>query len=346
MSGSERRKQRRAERRAKEAAHDPPKVLRLVRSEEKSDPVVEVAAGLPDPPVDSVPEPGGLPGVPEEEARGNLVDTGIAVRHDIPERHPEPEIDEPVAFERSFDIDAINAIFNDPSVLPLVSVPGIDSIDVTHIVADERNYALLGDGWVILFCWHDPGTYEVHTAFIKTRRGGYAVRASKACYRWMFIATDCVVLLTKTPAHIPQTALFCKLVGATLEFTRKAVWPTNDGPVDLGFWSLRYDDWIRQTPELMESGRKFHLELEREFERHGCPEEAHPDEDCHDLHVGACVEMIYAGQVEKAIVLYNRWARFAAYAPIELKSRHPLLIEMPNALLQVGDESFKVIKVK
>lgn len=245
---------------------------------------------------------------------------------------------------RSFDATEINAIFNDPSVFPLVSIPDIDVIDASAIVADPRNVLLMAEGGGILFCWHEPGFYEVHTAFIETARGRAALKASLAAYRWMFTQTDCVALWTRVPAINPAAERFCQIVGATKEFSRQAVWPTADGAVDMSFWSLRYDDWVRKTPSLMASGRRFHERLIQERARHGHQEPLHVDEDCHDLHVGACAEMVYGGQLDKAVILYNRWAKFSGYGQIQLIARNPPMIDIGDALLQITGDTFKVIK--
>jgi hypothetical protein len=354
MGSSERRKQRREAKRdsllpineivqsasdmlAGKLDENTPAVLRLVRSEDGIVPAEPLPSGRPSETIAAVREPERSDGNGAEEAGADHVDTATDVSTDDASEQ---------LVSRSYDATAINAIFNDPSVFPLVSIPGIETLDVSNLLADERNILLMAEGGGILFCWHEPCTYEVHTAFLEGFRGRHAIRASKAAYRWMFTRSDCLVLLTKVPAINPAAAAFCKIVGATLEFERKAIWPTNDGPVDMGYWSLRYDDWIRQTPAVKKSGKKFHDRLTEEFERNGRQEEQHPDEDCHDLHVGACVEMIYGGQLEKAVALYNGWAYFAGYGLINLVSRSPVVIDIGNALLQITDDTFKVILVR
>jgi hypothetical protein len=247
---------------------------------------------------------------------------------------------------RTFDPGDVNPILNHLEVLPLISVPGIETIDVTALITDPRNVFLMARGGCIGFCIQEPGLYEVHTNFLPVYRGRNAIRASLAAYRWMFTHTDCMALQTRVPAFNRAAEWFCAMVGATREFERKAVWPTADGLVDMSFWSLRYDDWVRKTPALSMSGRAFHQRLEAERIRHGVSEPLHADEDCHDRYVGACVEMVYGGQPEKAVVLYNRFATFAGYQPISLIARSPLVIDIGEALLQVNDSSFKVIKFK
>lgn len=254
---------------------------------------------------------------------------------------------------RTFDPNDVNPILNHPSILPLITVPGVDTIDVTALITDPRNVFLLAPHaseiapcGCIAFCIQEPRLYEVHTNFLPEHRGRGALRASLAAYRWMFTHTDCMALQTRVPAFNKAAERFCMIVGATREFDRKAVWPTKEGPVDMSFWSLRYPDWVRKTPSLNASGRTFHQRLEAERIRHGIQEPQHADEDCHDRYVGACVETIYGGQPEKAVALYNRWAAFAGYGAIALIARSPLVIDIGEALLQVGHDDFKVIKFK
>lgn len=272
-------------------------------------------------------------------------------------RPVEPIEDEhyPHLVRRSFDAAEINPILNDPAVFRFAACEGLNpgSLDVTPLLSDHRNVLLMAERGGILFLWHEPGVYEVHTNFLKPEKkerpepGPPIGNACRAAYRWMFTHTDCMILLTRIPAHNRAAAVFAPLFGWVKEFERKAVWPSvEDGMVDMSFCSIRYDDWVRKTPSLKKSGRAFHERLEEEFKRHGRVDPQHPDDDCHDLHVGACAEMIMGGQVEKAIALYNRWARFAGYGLMAPVSLEPVVIDIGNALLQVTDDTFKVIMVR
>jgi hypothetical protein len=262
-----------------------------------------------------------------------------------------PEIPEPV-LRRTFDAAEVNPIVNHPSVLSMITVPGIATADLTEVLRDPRNICLVTDGGCIMFGHahgqfdKEPGIYEVHTNFLPEYRGRHAIRASLAAYRWIFTHTDCMALVTRVPAFNRAADMFCRIVGATKEYERKAIWPTATGPVDLAFWALRYDDWVRKTSALSATGHAFHQRLEAERIRHHVDEPLHIDEECHDRYVGACVETVYAGQPEKAIVLYNRWAMISGYMEISLIARSPLVIDIGDALLQVGDHEFKVIKFK
>lgn len=250
---------------------------------------------------------------------------------------------------RSYDASDINPIFNDPAVFPNVSVPGLEKIDVTNLVADPRNVLLIADGGGIIFCQIEPGIYEVHTAFLKPERGSNGPHIRNVCvnaYRWMFTHTDCMVLQTRIPAFNKAAIVFAPLLGWRLEFERKSVWPTNDGMVDMSFFCLRYEDWVKKDERIVETGKGFHRKLDEERARHGAEDDGHPDEECHDRYVGACAEMIYSGQPEKGVVLYNRWARFAGYGQIAMISKDPLMVDIGNALLLVAEKSFKAIRMK
>jgi hypothetical protein len=257
--------------------------------------------------------------------------------------------------KRSFDAGDINPILNDPAVFPLVSLPGMEAIDVAPQIADPRNVLLVAPGAGLIFFQTEPCYYEVHTNFLKPNRaaqsangaGPYIRNVCLDAYRWMFTHTDCLEIVTRIPAHNRAASVFAPLVGWTKEFERHGVWPTLEhGHVDMAFFSLRYDDWVRKTPGLMESGRWFHQRMAAECARLGHSEERHAEEDCHDLHVGACVETIFGGQLDKAIILYNKWARFAGYGLIALVSKSPLLIDIGDALLHLADNDFKVVKCR
>jgi hypothetical protein len=259
-----------------------------------------------------------------------------------------PEVLAEIAIHREFNPVPVNRILNDPDVFPLIAVPGLEKFDITPQIRDPANYFLCVEGGCIVFMPDLPGSglYEVHTNFLPAHRGRYAVRASLEAYRWMFTRTDCMMLQTRVPAFNVAASRFCGVIGATLWFERKSAWTTSEGHAyDLKFYTLSYMDWTRKHPEpLIASGRRFHDRLTFERERLGHPEpEVHPDEECHDLHVGACAEMIYGGQPEKAVQVYNRWARFAGYGQIALLQRNPLVIDIGDCVLLVADGNFRVI---
>jgi hypothetical protein len=263
-----------------------------------------------------------------------------------------PELYRSELVRRSFDPAPFNTILNDPAVYPFVARRGSGTMDVTPLVDDPNNILLMAEGGGMIFHCQEPGIYEVHTAFLKpdreklSQQGPHIRNVSLAAYRWMFTHSDALTLLTRIPAHNRAAIVFSPLVGWVTEFELKAVWPKLDGEmVDVTFAAIRYDDWLHKTPDVASSGRWFHQRSEEELRRHGREELRHDDDDHHDLRAGACAEMIFGGQVEKGIILYNRWARFAGYGMISLIARAPLVLEIDGALIQCADETFRIIKL-
>ena len=147
------------------------------------------------------------------------------------------------------------------------------------------------------------------------------IQANKNAYREMFLKTDCLGLLLKSNyAFGPWVLQF------------------NSHGVD--HWELSYNDWIRNT-DLTAYGKLFWYGL---ADRIGVTLPL--PEVCHLVRLGALSEMLYAGQLDKAVALYNGWARFAGYGEIALKSHNPPIVDIGNALLQITDRDFKVILVR
>jgi hypothetical protein len=258
-----------------------------------------------------------------------------------------------VTIRRSFSAFDINPILNDAYVFESIKLPGMKpgDVDAKQIVENPANVLLMADRGGIIFGQMEPGVYDVHTCFLKPERradgsGPYIRNACLAAYRWMFTHTDAMILQTKIPAFNRAAIIFAPLLGWRLEFERKSVWPTDNGNVDMTFMSLAYEDWVRKDETLIESGRSFHAKIETEFARHDVPFDKHDDEDCHDRAVGACVQTIRGGQPEKAIVLYNRWARFASYGCMTLTSRSPVRIDIGTALIEATADGFEVIQCR
>lgn len=246
---------------------------------------------------------------------------------------------------RQTDATRINALMNDPSVLPWVRLPGQDSLDLAGFIANPANVALAtedGRGG-ILFHQHEPGIYEAHTAFLPEARGRFALAATRSMIDFMFLMTDCMELLTKVPKNNRPAEALTRAVGGVLDFEREAAWPTDHGPVAVRYYRIDYPQWVRSCDLLPALGHEFHTKLEAENARLGIPDDLHPDDPAHDRHVGAAVGMIRCGQVGKGVILYNRWARLAGYEPIEVVSVDPLILDIRTHLLRIHGSNFEVI---
>jgi hypothetical protein len=225
-------------------------------------------------------------------------------------------------------------IGNDPAVLPFVVPAGVEKIDLTPFFNSPENIGILYRDCAFLVHQMEPGIYEVHSLALPHVRGAYVYAAASLSIRFMFFATGAMELLTRVPeGNVAATALSRK-VGFSPEFTRPNAWLAADGPKEVTFYAMRYPEWVKHQDWLRESGEQLHAML---------GEVEHDDDPAHDLYVGAAMEMVLSGQPDKACFLYNRWARFAGYEPIDIVAREPLTINVKSHLLTVDGGKVEVV---
>src|ERR1035441_1827281 len=123
-----------------------PATLRLVRPADEHIPLEPVATGRPGEAIGTVREPKRGNGFGGTEAGGHNVDTAV-----------DDGADDAPSVVRSFDAEAINKVFNDPAVFPLIAAPGSAPIDVTPLLQDQRNVLLVSEGRGVLFIWQEAG---------------------------------------------------------------------------------------------------------------------------------------------------------------------------------------------
>lgn len=241
----------------------------------------------------------------------------------------------------STDAFFANEVLNDPDVFGLVAFDGTTRIDISAHVGVDGNVLLTTAHGGFLFVKQEPGVYQLHTFFRKAGRGRHALLAAHDAANYMFVHTDCLEILTVAPddnplSHPPRH------MGFVADFRRDNVFRRNGVGIGATFYALRYHDWIKRATWLEAMGKTFHDRLDQRTTR----DDPHPDDAEHDRRVGACCAMIGAGQVDKACLLYNRWAMFAGYMPILIESRAPLVLDMGESRLLVSEDrtDFEVLK--
>jgi hypothetical protein len=242
---------------------------------------------------------------------------------------------------RVFDATEINPIVNHPEVFPRVAEWGSNPIDLAALIADHRNVMLMGIGGGIFFHFLDIGLYEAHTAFLPEHHGLETLDFARDAITWMMTNTDCIELVTKVPVFNRPAMTFTLAAGLTFDFERQDAWNGPDGRCGVRYYSMSYQRWAANAAGLVDIGAKFHVKLHAE-----CSGDEHPDDLAHDQHVGAAIAAAMGGQVDKAIVFYNRWGARAGYAPIRLASRpgEPAIINIGTALIYVGADGVEVLK--
>ncbi len=221
---------------------------------------------------------------------------------------------------------AFNAIANDPSVLPWVVQKGVVGLDLAPVLDDPANVGFLYDGCCFIAHHLEHGLYEVHSMALPSARGPYVAAAARASIAHMFMATGALELCTRVVAGNVAADALTRRMGFAMQFEREGVW---DGK-GVRYYALPYQDWLRRQDWLRLSGEWFHSALG--------DGKTHPDDSAHDLYVGACVEMVRAGQPAKAIALFNRWARFAGYETVDIVSTSPLVIDIRSHFVRLLDD--------
>lgn len=240
-----------------------------------------------------------------------------------------------VTVHRTFDAAALNAIANHPDVFPWL---GSDApVDVTSVLDNAENYALVSDGGGFLLKQHEFGVYEVHSLFLPEARH-LTVAAMRSGMHFMFEHTDCVRLVTEVPLNNQPAANLAK-AGGFVEMFRRQDAPR--GPTS--YQILDIDMWIQSSDALHSAGQLFHDQLEQAKGATGSTLPVHADDPAHDRAVGAAFGMIRAGNVHKGIGTYNRWARLAGYAPIHALTTQPVVIDIVDAIVALNDGEMEIL---
>ncbi len=243
---------------------------------------------------------------------------------------------------RSFDAKRLNEIVNDPAVYPWVRGPVEGTIDLTFAVENPANVLLVGEHGAMLLIQLQQGLFEAHTQVLPIGRGQWAADFAKACVFWMFTRTACFELMTRCPHGNLGARALARCVGGKKLFTNPRGWTKDGKTIPADIFGITIQDWLLTAKGLEERGHWFHERLAAEYRKLGRKEAPHPDDDTHDRYVGMACEMFLGGQAEKAVILYNRWAVMADYAPIALVSRNPVAIDIVDATIVVRGDGFYV----
>lgn len=180
---------------------------------------------------------------------------------------------------RDIEGDTLNRIINHPEVRPWV-MSEHQNLDFRILARDPRIFLLVGDPPIgsIVFGQVVTGVYEAHAAVLPQGRGEWMTELSEAAMRYMFMATDCIEILTRVlQGHVAAAALARRL--GFVERWGCPEFPFRGRMVPYTVWGITMMDWFPDDEE----GRK-----------------------------RAYSEMYHAGQAEKAKVWYARWAALSA----------------------------------
>lgn len=242
---------------------------------------------------------------------------------------------------RTMDATVLNRVANHPDVRPWLGGEG--ALDLTETLAQPQNVGFVTEhGGFVAICL-EPGLYDAHSLFLPEGRGEHARLAMRDACRYMFMATDCVELVTKVPENNPAAAGLARLAGFEKRFTRYGGWPTEAGPCDVGFYGLTLGRWILRESVTSNAGIWFHDRLKAAKEATGSALAVHEDDRTHDAFAGAAVLMCRAGNVIKAVQTYNSWAVVAGYQSIGLVSVTPPVLDVRDAVIELKDQDMEIL---
>lgn len=231
---------------------------------------------------------------------------------------------------RTFDPAFLNEVINHPEVRP--HVEGVGVLDVSAQALNPANFVLQSEFGGFILMMHEAGRYEVHSQFLPGN-GTHPVKAMRAAQEWMFTRTDCEVIVSKVPKANRAAKGYAIAGGLRPIFERAGA----------EYVELTVMDWAMRSRGLEAHGERFHRILEAGKLERGSELPTHDHDPAHDRAVGAAMLMIERGQSAKGVGFYNRWARLTGYAEITLISAAPLVVDVVDAVVGLGDDGMEIL---
>lgn len=240
--------------------------------------------------------------------------------------------------ERARDAAFLNRVLNDPKVRPFIAGFGDGDLDVTERLADPRFLPLVGEHGTFVCFRIFQGLWEVHTAVLPSGRGEWTRRFGEAGKRYMFTATDCAEILTRVPEGHAAAERLTHDMGFVHRFLTPRETEFCGEMVSCAVSSITIQDWAGdESVHYEKKGAAFHDWLNRQL-----PGEPHPLDPDHNAVVGVCLDMVAAGQIDKAICWYARWSMPARHPPIVLVGRDPPQIRFDAGVLTMQNGELRL----
>lgn len=236
------------------------------------------------------------------------------------------------------DANFLNRVLNDPKVRPFIPGFGDEEIDLSNRMGEGNFLPLVGEHGCFLCFRIFQGLYEVHTAVLPQGRGDWTRRFADAGKRFMFTGTDAVEIMTRVPEGHEAAERLTHDVGFVHRFATPRETEFCGEMVSCAVSSITIQDWAADEQiHYAKKGAVFHEWLNRQIA--GTPHEPDPD---HNAVVGVCLDMVAAGQIEKAIFWYSRWAVPARHPPITLVGLNPPQIRFDAGVLTMRDGELRL----
>jgi RimJ/RimL family protein N-acetyltransferase len=148
--------------------------------------------------------------------------------------------------ERAFDAGFANAVLNHESVYSWVRGPHAEGrLDLSPLVADQRNLLLVGEHGIAIFAYRVPCVYEWHAAVRPEGHGRWALEAARAALDYVFRETDAVAILAAVPEDNKAARYIVRTLGFGLKQVLPSSWSSDDGEiVSLCVYVLLRREWM------------------------------------------------------------------------------------------------------
>lgn len=239
---------------------------------------------------------------------------------------------------RTYDFPLLDKIANMPEVRPKLGGKGDINLETTVMNPANYTFTIAVGGFIVVRIM--DGVYEAHSVFTPDRRGVLMiVKLMEEVQAYMFLNTDCHLLVTKIPTGHDGAAWLAKRGGFVLN-GHQGNWDEGKG-ADVMHFPL--DTWARVCYRTLEAGRQFHeaLEAAKKLKHSELP--THEDDELHDRMAGTAVLMAQAGNVVKGVNFYNNWAVQYGYQPIVLVSEQPAVVDVGDAIVGVEGGKMEVM---
>jgi hypothetical protein len=244
-----------------------------------------------------------------------------------------------VVIRRTMDAAFLNEIVNHPEVRPWVGGDGV--LDLTPVITNPANLAVVTDTGGFIAVGVGEGRYEIHSMFRPTGHG--VVAAMREALTYCFTATDAVELVTKVPVGNKAADGLATLAGFRLQGSVTMPWAHGERRA-VEIRTLRIEDWAQRARLATELGHWLHDRFAVVLKsRHSSLPPHSPDDPLHDQMAGAAVAMVRAGNPQKAVLFYNRWASVTGYPGIRILRYQPTVLDLEGIIVEVRGEEIEVL---
>lgn len=228
---------------------------------------------------------------------------------------------------RTMDPERLNGLANHPEVRPWLLGPE-GALDLSSLVMNPAVVVLEAEHGAFLLVPIQADAYELHTMFMPQGRGVEFFGHAAEMFRYVFTRTPALEVVTKVPDGNR---------GAAVAST-KACFRERFHRAGISFRGLTAEAWALDDEACLEEGERFHAVMEQSGAL------SHDEDPVHDHIVGGALLMAHAGNLEKGVAFYSRWASFAGYATIDIVG--PGLVDVRDAIIEVRDGRVGVLKCR